>query len=77
MNIQWTFFLTEVRYYMIDFRAAYKLNCDKITRKRQDNQDIPIQKYLQLTVNARKKLRDKIAAYYSRIPEDDEILLMN
>ena len=60
-------------YYMIDFRAAYKLNCDKITRKRQDNQDIPIQKYLQLTVNARKKLRDKIAAYYSRIPEDDEI----
>ena len=58
-------------YYMIDFKAAYKLNCDKITRKLQDDQETPIQKYLQLTVNARKKLRDKIAAYYSRIPEDD------
>jgi hypothetical protein len=56
------------RYYMIDFRYAFRVNCDKITRKQQD----PLgAKRLQLSISTRAELRDKISFYYSRVPEED------
>ncbi len=62
----------EIGFYMIDFRAVYRLNCDKITREQQSEQKTPIRKSLQLSVAVREQLRSKIANYYTRTPEEDE-----
>ena len=61
----------ETNYYMIDFRNTYKLNCEKIVTP----ENSPLEsKCLQLSIQARSELRDKIAYYYARIPKEDKIL---
>jgi hypothetical protein len=56
------------RYYMIDFRYTFRVHCDKINSPR----DAPIDvKRLQLTIDTRSELRDKISYYYSRVPNED------
>lgn len=61
----------ETNYYMIDFRNIYKINCEKIV----DPKNAPLEsKCLQLSIQARSELRDKVAFYYARIPEEDKIL---
>jgi hypothetical protein len=61
----------ETNYYMIDFKNTYKLNCEKINTPK----DAPIaSKCLQLSIQARKELRDKIAYYYGRTPKEYKIL---
>jgi hypothetical protein len=61
----------ETNYYMIDFRNTYKLNCEAI--KTQKN--VPIMsKCLELSLQPRAELRDKLAYYYGRTPKEDEIL---
>jgi hypothetical protein len=61
----------ETKYYMIDFRNTYKLNCKKIKTPK----DAPIEsKFLQLSNQVRKELRHKISSYYARVPKEDEIL---
>ena len=61
----------KTKYYMIDFRDAYNLNCEKIV----NSTDFPLEsKYLQLTKDTRSELRYKIANYYSRVPKEDKIL---
>ncbi len=56
--------------WMIDFRDAQKVVCDKIVNPKQS----PIEsKILELSVSARSELREKIAAYYSRIPVEDQV----
>ncbi|MBM2813961.1 MAG: hypothetical protein HW421_723 [Ignavibacteria bacterium] len=67
----------DIKYYMIDFRNSYKINCDKIKRpeKLKTVDGIVMEsKVLQLSIDARKELREKIADYYSRIPIEDKIL---
>lgn len=59
------------RYYMIDFRNTFKVNCSKI--KKPDA--VPLEaKCLQLTIEAREELRNKIGHYYGRTPEEDIML---
>lgn len=61
----------KTRYYMIDFRNTYKLNCEKIINPK----DFPLEsKCLQLSIDVRSELRYKIANYYSRVPKEDKIL---
>lgn len=61
----------ETNYHMIDFRNTYKINCEKIISPK----DAPLDsKCLQLSTQARTELRNKIAFYYARIPEEDKIL---
>lgn len=61
----------ETNYYMIDFRNTYKINCEKIITPK----DAPLDsKCLQLSIQARSELRDKISYYYGRTPEEDKIL---
>jgi len=61
----------KTRYYMIDFRNIYNLNCEKIV----NTKDFPLEsKCLQLTIDTRSELRYKIANYYSRVPKEDKIL---
>jgi hypothetical protein len=58
-------------YYMIDFRHISRVQSDKIINTKTVPLDLKI---LQLTVGARQDLRDKIAHYFGRIPDEDNIL---
>ena len=59
----------KTRNYMIDFRNTFKVSCSKI----KDPKNVPIEaKCLQLTIEARADLRDKISFYYGRIPNEDK-----
>jgi len=61
----------KTKYYMIDFKNTYKLNCKKIVNPK----DFPLEsRCLQLTKDTRSELRFKIANYYSRVPKEDKIL---
>lgn len=56
------------RYYVIDFRNTFRVNCSKI----QNPTNVPPGlKCLQLTIDTRNVLRDKITHYYGRLPEED------
>ena len=62
----------KIKYYMIDFRNIYRIDCEKI----ESANKVPLDsKCLQLTVETRAELRDKIAYYFARIPEEDKVLL--
>jgi hypothetical protein len=51
------------KYYMVDFRTIFRVNCNKIINPKQ----VPLQcKCLQLTVFARNQLREKMLYYFSR-----------
>jgi len=67
----------EIGGYMIDFKNIYTIKCAMIKRpEKVKPEDAPIieSKVLQLSGQTRSELRDKIAYYYSKIPEEDEIL---
>ena len=57
-------------YYMIDFRNTFKVSCADLKKNKEK---LLAAKLLQLSLEARKDLRDKIAHYYGRTPEEDEI----
>jgi hypothetical protein len=54
---------------MIDFRDTHKVSCDKIINPKQSPLD---SKLLELSIATRAELREKIAAYYSRVPIEDK-----
>lgn len=61
----------ETNYHMIDFRNIHKICCEKIINP----QNAPLEtKVLQLSIQARAELRDKISFYYGRVPDEDKIL---
>ncbi len=62
----------ETGYYMIDFLRTYKVNSEIIVKGGTAPAST---KYLQLTPTARQELRDKIAYFYGRVPDEDRILL--
>jgi len=58
------------RYYMVDFRNTFKVNCSEIRKPNE----VPIEtKCLQLTIETRQELRDKITYYYNRPAVEDII----
>ncbi len=54
------------KYYMIDFKEAFTITSKLIQR------GMTYPKTLQLTIQARDELRNKLAYYFSRIPEEDK-----
>ena len=68
----------EISYSMIDFQNIYTIKCSNIKKDEKKCPIMPSQiiesKVLQLSVEARTELRDKISYYYSRVPEEDTIL---
>lgn len=59
-----------VNYYMVDFRSTMQIRCDKIINPKQ----VPMTtKYIQLSKESRKQLREKFTAYMSRVPIEDSI----
>ncbi len=61
----------ETRAYMVDFRQSFTVRCDKITNNSTPFENV---KLLQLSIEARAELRNKMAAFYSRVPEEDKVL---
>jgi hypothetical protein len=58
----------ETGHYMIDFKNQYKISCKKINSAN----DAPIDsKCIQLSIETRNELRNKISSYYSRVPVED------
>lgn len=58
------------RYYMIQFGDAFRVNCDSVNPP----EHAPLHaKQLQLSIQARSELRDKLAHYYARVPEEDQL----
>ncbi|MBA7694926.1 hypothetical protein ES703_103541 [subsurface metagenome] len=58
-------------YYMVNFKNLYKVHCDKIITP----QNSPLEsKHLQLSVDIREELRVKLARYYSRVPQEDQLV---
>lgn len=61
-----------IGFYMVDFRQTYQVRCDKVNNAT----DSPIDaKYLELAVETRKELREKIGNYYGRTPQEDIAVL--
>lgn len=63
----------ETGFYMIDFKNITKVNCGLIKDPK------PIQapsgsKCLELSIEARGELREKISDYFGRVPKEDEIM---
>jgi hypothetical protein len=60
----------ETGYYRIDFRNIHKVNCDRIVT----NSESPLElKCFQLSKDTRSELREKLAYYFARVPEEDKI----
>jgi hypothetical protein len=55
---------------MIDFRRMHKVECDRIANAKQAPLDTKI---LQLSVDTRAELREKLAAYFWRVPAEDVV----
>jgi len=60
-------------YYMIDFRNTFKVNCDSLNSQNITGES----KLLQLSIDVRGQLRNKISHFYARIPVEDEIEISN
>jgi hypothetical protein len=57
--------------YMVDFRQSFTVHCTKITNNSTPFENV---KTLQLSIDARGYLRNKLAAYFSRVPEEDKVM---
>ena len=58
----------ETSVYMIDFRHAFRLNCDRVISPAA----APLEsKRLELSVETRSQLREKISHFYRRVPAED------
>lgn len=67
----------DTNYYMVDFKDAYRIDCDLIIRPEQaiknpNFSSISESKCLQLSISTRSELRYKLSAYYSRVPDEDK-----
>lgn len=56
--------------YMIDFRCTYRINNKYITRK---NRILENSKVLELSISARDSLRNKMAHFFGRVPDEDAV----
>jgi hypothetical protein len=70
----------ESGYYVIDFRHASKINCNCIVHEKDNRSDYREAlskargtKILELSKKSRSELRNKLAFYYSRIPDVDSM----
>lgn len=67
----------DIKYYMVDFTRSYYINCGNIKREGKTDGNLIESKVLQLSLEVRNQLRNKIAEYYNRIPEEDKVCAAN
>lgn len=64
----------DLNYYMIDFKNIYYVNCKRISNPRQKlDEQLSNAKVLELSIESRNLLRDKLAFWYYNRPEEDVI----
>jgi hypothetical protein len=61
----------ETRQCMVDFRQSFTVRCEKVSNNSTPFEDV---KLLQLSIEARGWLRNKLAAFFSRTPEEDRVV---
>jgi hypothetical protein len=60
----------ETGHFAIDFRSAHRVECDAVVNTKQ----VPIAaKVLELDVQGRTELRNKLSGYFGRVPQEDEV----
>lgn len=60
----------EIGHYMIDFRRICRIECNRIVKPEQ----APLEtKLLQISIETRRELRDKLAWYFGRTPREDAL----
>lgn len=57
-------------YYMIDFRSSHRVNCDKIISPEKAPLELRV---LELSMDTRQELRDKLTSYYATKPEEEQL----
>ena len=58
----------EIGHRLIDFKQIFRVECNLIERLREAPEGI---KLLELTISVRSQLREKLAAFFARVPEED------
>ena len=58
--------------YMVNFKSIYKIKCDKIIRSTQNQFET---KRLQLSIQTRDLLRDRLNFFFGRVPDEDIVNL--
>lgn len=58
----------EVGHWMLDFKSIFKIDCGQIERNREAPAGI---KLLELRIPARSELREKLAYFFGRVPDED------
>jgi hypothetical protein len=69
-----------VSHYMIDFRNIYTIRCGLIKRVEKMGQEEAVildSKCLQLSESTREELRNKLAYYFGRVPDEDLVIPKN
>jgi hypothetical protein len=62
------------RHYMIDFKNTYHVNCEKVFEPRKTiDESILRSIVLQLSIKTRNELRDKMADYFGKPPDEDRV----
>jgi hypothetical protein len=62
----------DTNYFMIDFRHTFRINCERVI----DPKNSPVDsKLLELSLQTRAELREKVAHFYHRVPDEDLIAL--
>lgn len=60
----------EVDHFAIDFRSAHRVECEAVVNTKQ----VPIAaKVLELGVEGRTELRNKLSGYFGRVPQEDAV----
>jgi hypothetical protein len=59
-------------HWMIDFKSIVRVECNAIERGKPPPTGM---KFLQLSIRAREGLRQKLALYFARVPEEDQGVL--
>lgn len=58
-------------HYMVDFRHTFRVDCNRVNDPRSSPQET---KLLELSIQSRSDLREKIAYFYARVPVEDEVV---
>lgn len=60
----------DIGYRMVDFKQTFRVDCSQIER----NRPAPVgTKLLELSIAARSQLRDKLAHFFGRMPDEDRV----
>ena len=69
-TIRWNGEDRAIGHYRIDFRKMYKVDCDEVVDPKNTPKRV---KRLQLSIDVRKQLREKLSHYFGRPAREDEL----